>query len=75
MNFEETKEKEILEMFESRNINLKNLNNLLDGVDLNKCDYDDYFRYSLLSRCIQNIFNEIINVDWLEVLNYLKKKD
>lgn len=74
MNFEETKEKEILEMFESRNINLRKLNNLLDEVDLNKCDYDDYFRYSLLSRCIQNIFNEAINVDWLEVFKLFKEK-
>lgn len=41
MNFEETKEKEILEMFESRIINLRRLSNLLDEVDLNKCDYND----------------------------------
>ena len=56
-----TKEHEILDMFDKHNIDISKLDKLLDKVDINKCDYEESYRWSLLSECIYNIANEPIN--------------
>lgn len=74
MYFEEPEEKEILKMFDNHSIDLNKLANLLDEVDLNKCEYEDYYRWSLLSQCAYNAMNEPLNVDWLDVFKLFKDK-
>ena len=74
MYFEKPEEKEILKMFDNHSIDLNKLANLLDEVDLNNCEYEDYYRWSLLSQCAYNAMNEPLNVDWLDVFKMFKDK-
>lgn len=67
-------DKQILDMFDSHDIDISKLDILLDKVDINKCDYEESYRWSLLSECIYYIANQPINIDLLDIVKLFVKK-